>query len=89
MLPMKGDIFIGSGDFKEQGIRQLDHLIEYCHLHPDHRVLDVGCGIGRTAIALTDYLSSSGSYEGFDIVPKGIDWCQKHIAAKYPTFNSG
>src|SRR5579862_1873540 len=34
-------------------------------LRPDHDVLDIGCGVGRTARYLCDYLES-GHYEGFD-----------------------
>jgi SAM-dependent methyltransferase len=37
----------------------------------------MGCGIGRLAIPLTRYLED-GSYEGLDIVPSGIRWCNEH-----------
>ena len=48
-------------------------------------MLDVGCGIGRLAVALTAYLSDDGSYEGFDIMPVAIRWCAT-ITARYPNF---
>ena len=86
-IPPKGMIFIGSGDFKEISYHYLDVFKERCDLKPSHRVLDVGCGIGRIAHALTKYIDSSGSYEGFDIVKKGINWCKKHISTDYPHFN--
>lgn len=47
-------------------------------------MLDIGSGIGRMAVPLLDYLT--GQYEGFDIVPSGITWCQKHISTRYPNF---
>ena len=50
-------------------------------------VLDVGCGIGRAAIPLTRFLSEKGRYEGFDIVPAGIDWCKDKISKRYNNFN--
>ena len=50
-------------------------LIERAHLRPDERVLDVGCASGQKARVLAKYLSKEGSYEGFDIVDKGIGWC--------------
>jgi len=34
---------------------------------------------------LTRYLAS-GSYEGIDIVPHGIKWCQRNISERYPNF---
>lgn len=49
--------------------------------------MDVGCGIGRLAVPLTRYLSPQGTYEGFDIVKKGIDWCQQKITAPFPNFH--
>ncbi len=54
-------------------------------LRPDHRVLDIGCGIGALAIGLLPHLSS-GSYEGFDISAEAIDWCQRSIGACHPRF---
>ena len=54
-------------------------------LKPNHRVLDIGSGIGRMAIPLTEHLTS-GSYEGFDIVPTGINWCKENIEKRFPNF---
>ena len=87
MLPPRGMIFIGPGDFKKIGESYLRRFIELAGLKPEHRILDVGCGIGRIAIPLTKFLNSKGSYEGFDIVEKGINWCKKHISQNHPNFN--
>ncbi|AYN03046.1 class I SAM-dependent methyltransferase [Flavobacterium sp. 140616W15] len=87
MVPNKGDIFIGSGDFVEQGKHHLKLLIEYAKLKPNHSVLDVGCGIGRVAVPLTNYLLADSSYEGFDLVKKGINWCKNNITINFPNFN--
>jgi SAM-dependent methyltransferase len=53
-------------------------------LRPEHRVLDIGCGIGNLALGLTDYLS--GGYDGLDIHGEAIDWCQRAITPRYPSF---
>ena len=45
-------------------------------LRPESDVLDVGCGTGRIAIPLTDYLTT-GSYTGIDVVASSIQWCRK------------
>lgn len=87
MIPVRGMIFIGSGDFRKQGDHLLDLVIKYADLKPDGKILDIGCGIGRLAVPLTRYLNASAKYEGFDIVKMGIDWCNNKIAAKYPNFN--
>ncbi|HMP28636.1 MAG TPA: class I SAM-dependent methyltransferase, partial [Saprospiraceae bacterium] len=49
-------------------------------------ILDIGCGIGRIAIPLTSYLNEEGSYNGFDIVKEGIDWCTKNINHRFSNF---
>jgi ubiquinone/menaquinone biosynthesis C-methylase UbiE len=85
-VPNKGDIFIGSGDFIAQGKHHLELLKQYTSIQPDHSILDIGSGIGRAAVPLTQYLSSRGKYEGFDVVKKGILWCQNHITKDFPNF---
>lgn len=53
-------------------------------LRPEHRLLDIGCGIGNLAIGLKDYLQ--GGYDGLDIHPEAIAWCQRTITTGYPGF---
>ncbi len=77
----------GGGDFEGVGKELLQQLIAIGGLKPNERVLDVGCSVGRIAIPLTEYLKDNGSYEGFDIVPKEIKWCQKKISSKFPNFH--
>jgi SAM-dependent methyltransferase len=77
---------IGDGDFESTGAEFLEYFIGMGGLKPSHSVLDVGCGIGRMARPLTKYLQT-GTYEGFDIVPAGIRWCQKSITPRYPNFH--
>ena len=87
MIPPRGMIFIGAGDFEQIGKDFKKHFIELGNLQPGDRVLDVGCGIGRMAIPLTSYLSQEGEYWGFDIVKQGIEWCQRRISPKYGNFH--
>lgn len=83
--PKKGDIYVGGSDFIPHGIRQANALKKYIGLQNTDRVLDVGCGIGRTAVALTGIIDK-GTYDGFDAVEKGINWCNKNIGQKHPNF---
>jgi ubiquinone/menaquinone biosynthesis C-methylase UbiE len=85
-VPPRGKIFIGYGDYVKQGEKFLGYFQELGGLQPNHAVLDIGCGIGRMAVPLTRFLSKEGSYDGFDIVKSGIDWCNKNISAKHPNF---
>lgn len=85
--PKKGDIYVGGrgDDFIAHGIRQVSALKKYIGLQNTDHVLDVGCGIGRTAVALTGIIDK-GTYDGFDAVEKGINWCNKNIGKKHPNF---
>ena len=74
-----------AGNFPGAGQEYVDYFKELCGLQPNHRVLDMGCGVGRVAVPLAEYLTA-GSYEGLDIVPSGVRWCEKNITPKYPRF---
>lgn len=87
MLPPRSMIFIGNGDFVKLGQEFKEYFIQLGELKPDDNILDVGCGIGRMALPLTDYLSKEGEYQGLDIVKKGIDWCQDHISTRFHNFH--
>jgi len=56
-------------------------------LRPDHDVLDIGCGVGRTARYLSDYLNRDARYEGFDVVEETVRWCETEITPRFPNFH--
>jgi SAM-dependent methyltransferase len=80
-------IYIGGGSYVAIGLEFMNYFINLGGLKPYHKVLDMGCGIGRMALPLTGYLSKEGEYFGFDIVPKGIEWCKKNIRSKFSNFH--
>jgi SAM-dependent methyltransferase len=72
-------------DYRAVGQEFFDIFVRYGGIRPTDRVLDVGCGCGRMAWALTRFLTS-GSFEGFDITPEAIEWCQRNITSQFPYF---
>jgi SAM-dependent methyltransferase len=78
--------FVGAGDFRAVGNEMAGLLISPGGLKPSDRVLDVGCGIGRIALPLTRFLDASATYDGFDIVRRGVEWCTKNITPRHPNF---
>jgi SAM-dependent methyltransferase len=77
--------FVGVGDFRDVG-EELKGLLVRFGLKPNDRVLDIGSGVGRVAIPLTHYLAASGTYDGFDVVRRGVTWCRRHITRRHPNF---
>ncbi len=90
-VPPRRHIYTGSPSNASKFIAQSNHQLKLLQneigLKPDDIVLDIGSGIGRTAISLSEYLSPKGKYEGFDVVKKGVDWCNSGIGRDYPNFN--
>ena len=84
--PTPDSIFVGDGDFRAIGAEYLHHLVRLGGLARHHRVLDIGSGLGRLAVPLTQYLHSSASYLGLDPVRQGIAWCQTAITPAYQNF---
>lgn len=58
------------------GNYMLKVLQQDAHLNPESHVLDVGCGPGRVARAMSSFLTT-GAYIGIDIKQESIDWCRK------------
>lgn len=50
------------------------------------RALDVGCGVGRLAIAYSPYLVLGDSYTGFDVNREDVDFCRRHYTAPQLSF---
>ncbi len=84
-LPPRGLIYTGDKEFVKQGNDWVDFFIRNCGLKKEDVFLDIGSGIGRIAIPLSNYLT--GKYDGFDAIKKGIDWCTDNIANKHPNFS--
>ncbi|MFL9843421.1 class I SAM-dependent methyltransferase [Flavobacterium rhizosphaerae] len=86
LVPPKGKIFTGRGNFSETGKFFLERFKKYGNITPKSHVLDIGSGIGRMAVPFTGFLDKDGVYEGFDIVKMGVDWCTDNITKQYPNF---
>ncbi len=50
-------------------------------MKPTSDVLDVGSGYGRLAVGLMDRTEFTGTYLGFDILVRQVDWCTGVITA--------
>jgi SAM-dependent methyltransferase len=84
-LPPPALMLCGDGDFRAIGAEFLGHFVRRGGLRPEERVLDIGCGVGRMALPLTQYLTTGG-YRGLDVIAPAIAWCAATITPAYPSF---
>jgi len=75
-LKETAEMFVG-GEFEPFGTLLRETLIHY-GLKPDDYLIDVGCGSGRLAKPLSQYLK--GKYLGIDVVPELVDYAGKLVA---------
>lgn len=73
---------VGAGDFHRVGSINVRNLKQFSSLD-GKRVLEIGCGSGRNALALTSY---DVEYDGFDIYRPYVDWCATHVSRDFPQF---
>jgi SAM-dependent methyltransferase len=73
----------------ERSKRERREMLTRYGLTPDARVLDVGCGTGQMADALTDYLSDRGAYFGTDIGVEAIAFCRRTFPRPNFRFEQG
>ena len=85
LVPRRRHDFVGDSDFRATGDEFLRLFIDMAGLKPHERSRrwqrdrPDGPPAGP-------YLQPPGSYEGFDVMPDGVAWCQDRYAAAHPHF---
>lgn len=74
---------IGGGDFHWVGAHNVRCIRKFTTLD-SKRILEIGCGSGRNALALVTY---DVIYHGIDIHKPYISWCIDNIASQNPNFH--
>jgi SAM-dependent methyltransferase len=77
---------VGGGDPEPIAQEVVTAIEKYAKLNAGDSILDVGCGCGRIAAALTQYVDQKSHYVGIDIVPGLIDFARNFITPRYPSF---
>jgi SAM-dependent methyltransferase len=70
---------VGGGDFHQIGRSYFDWFRLSTGLTPDAHVLDMGCGAGRLAFPLAQYLGADGAYTGFDLSERALGFARRHV----------
>lgn len=77
---------VGGGDPELIALEVVAMIEKYAPLRLGDSILDVGCGCGRIAAALTQCADRTSRYTGIDIVPGLIDFARNFITPRYPSF---
>ncbi len=84
------ELWIGPGDSIQHYYRWIWEYLAYltllCDLRRESAVLELGCGHGRTARGLLEYLRSPGRYCGLDVDQRRLDDARERIQRRYPNF---
>jgi len=73
-------------NFNKFGILLAEHLKTYAFLNRQSKVLEIGCGCGRTAFALSGILED-GNFTGVDIEKKSLQSCQNNSSLSKKKFH--
>ena len=86
-LPVSLVMKTGSGthNFEKIADWHVSQLQKYIGIKCTDSVVEIGCGIGRIAIPLTEMLTE-GRYLGTEVIRPSVDWLSENIAAKYNNF---
>jgi SAM-dependent methyltransferase len=76
----------GPDTFDQIARVHIEHYQKFVGLSPEMTILEVGCGIGRDAFQLFDFLSPLGRYIGVDVTRDSIEWCRANITPRHPNF---
>jgi SAM-dependent methyltransferase len=84
-LELLSDGTVSLADYASVGEGFVEYfLINHARLFPHETVLDLGSGIGQKARPLARYLT--GTYEGLDVMPDAVQWCQSAYE-RFPNFH--
>lgn len=86
-VPVDLILMTGGGPSSFQAVSDfhIGNLQKWIGIESDHNVVEVGCGVGRDAVPLTDIIRL-GSYIGIDIIGRSIEWCSKNITPRHENF---
>jgi SAM-dependent methyltransferase len=77
---------VGGGDPEVVATEIVAALATHVDLGAVRSILDIGCGCGRIATALTQHLNPTTHYVGVDIVRGLVEFGRNFISSRYPQF---
>ncbi|MCU0524018.1 MAG: tetratricopeptide repeat protein [Elainella sp. Prado103] len=72
--------------YRDVGVFYTADIVQQCLLSRKSRILEIGCGSGRIAQVLQQYLDPAACYMGLDVNPAAIQWCNHNLAPQNANF---
>ena len=85
-LRFGGQNFAKDEDFLASAEREGQRLVDSFGLNEASRVLEIGSGPGRLATGILRVFGEIQCYVGLDVRKDAIQWGNKHIGSRHPTF---
>jgi SAM-dependent methyltransferase len=75
---------IGLGDPEKVGSSIFNFVNKHVKINTDMRILDLGCGLGRSSAPFVDFLSNGkGHLVGVDVIERMVKFCREVIGSRY------
>ena len=79
-----GQNFRDDAKFVSSAQSESRRLVNAFGLNQSTSLLEIGCGYGRLPIGIFTDFGKITRYEGVDVNPSAINWCNKYIQPQYP-----
>jgi SAM-dependent methyltransferase len=81
-----GARFQNDSYFVQSALEEADRFRDRLALSSTSRVLEIGCGAGRTPIGLLYRSYPIRRFDGIDVNKKAIEWCRRFISRNHPQY---
>jgi SAM-dependent methyltransferase len=73
-------------DFTKVSEMHIETMLRLTGIPIHGNIVEIGCGVGRDAMALTTKLAADGTYLGIDIIGESIEWAKENITKQHKNF---
>jgi SAM-dependent methyltransferase len=80
-----GPEFKSDSYYVKSAEKEAKRLLVRMNCRSSSKVLDIGCGQGRLPIGILREIGEL-DYTGLDVDPPSIEWCERHIQSRHPSF---
>lgn len=73
-------------DFTKISDLHVEYLYRYAQLEDCTDIVEIGCGVGRDAMTLTQKMKAGTKYNGIDVIEESIEWAIDNISKNHEMY---